>query len=135
VISLVFIISACANSSDPSMTESADNQSAVTGTVTYREKISLPQDAVIEVSLLDVSLMDVAAKLISKQTIKPNQPVPISFKLYYDPQDIDQRMTYAVQARILDGDNRLIFVTDTSYPVLTRGQSDRVDLVLKHIQH
>jgi putative lipoprotein len=117
------------------MTNSADNRPAVTGTVSYREPVALPQDAVIEVSLLDVSLMDVAAKLISKQTITPEQSVPIPFKLHYDPQDIDQRMTYAVQARILDGDDKLLFVTDISYQVLTRGQPDRVDLVLKHIRH
>jgi putative lipoprotein len=116
------------------MTNSTDDRPAVTGTVNYRESVALPQDAVIEISLLDVSLMDVAAKLISKQTITPPQAVPISFRLHYDPRDIDQRMTYAVQARILDGDDKLLFVTDTSYPVLTRGQSDRVDLVLRYIQ-
>jgi putative lipoprotein len=117
------------------MSNSAANRPAVTGTVSYREPIALPHDAVIEVSLLDVSLMDVAAKLISKQTITPEQSVPIPFKLHYDPQDIDQRMTYAVQARILDGEDKLLFVTDISYQVLTRGQPDRVDLVLKHIRH
>jgi putative lipoprotein len=116
------------------MSNSADRRPAVTGTVSYREPVALPQDAVIEVSLLDVSLMDVAAKLISKQTITPDQALPIPFKLHYDPQDIDQRMTYAVQARILDGDDKLLFVTDISYQVLTRGQPDRVDLVLKHIR-
>jgi putative lipoprotein len=58
----------------------------VTGSVSYRERIALPPDAVIQVSLLDVSLMDVAAKLISEQTIKPRHSVPVPFALEYHPR-------------------------------------------------
>jgi putative lipoprotein len=38
----------------------------------------------------------------------------------YDPAQIDPRMTYAVSARITEG-NELLFISDTVYPVLTRG--------------
>jgi putative lipoprotein len=131
---LILLIAACAGSDTGSVSEVADNRPAVTGTVTYRERMLLPPDAEIEVSLLDVSLMDVAAKLISTQTIVPDHAVPIAFVLRYDPQDIDQRMTYAVRATIRSGD-RLLFVTDRSYTVLTRGQSSHVDLVLKRVQY
>ena len=101
----------------------------VTGTVSYRERIALPPDAVVLVQLRDVSLMDVAAKLISEQLIKPAHSVPIPFSLPYAAQDIDERMTYSVFATIRSGD-RLLFVSDRSYQVLTRGNSDHVDLVL-----
>ena len=101
----------------------------VTGTIRYRERIALPPDAVVLVQLRDVSLMDVAAKLISEQIIKPEHSVPIPFSLPYAAQDIDKRMTYSVFATIRSGD-RLLFVSDRSYPVLTRGNSDRVDLIL-----
>jgi len=47
----------------------ADSESMVTGTISYRERIALPADAVVLVQLRDVSLMDVTAKLISEQTI------------------------------------------------------------------
>ena len=101
----------------------------VTGTVSYRERIVLPPDAVVLVQLRDVSLMDVAAKLISEQIIKPEHSVPIPFSLPYAAQDIDERMTYSVFATIRSGD-RLLFVSDRSYQVLTRGHSDHVDLIL-----
>ena len=101
----------------------------VTGTVSYRERIALPPDAVILVQLRDVSLQDVAARLISEQIIKPEHSIPIPFALPYTPADIDERMTYSVFASIRSGD-RLLFVTDRSYQVLTRGQSDHVELVL-----
>ena len=109
-------------------TQTVDNL-MVTGTVSYRERIALPPDAVVLVQLRDVSLMDVAAKLISEQIIKPEHSVPISFSLPYAAQDIDERMTYSVFATIRSGD-RLLFVSDRSYPVLTRGNSDHVDLIL-----
>ncbi|TNF88356.1 MAG: hypothetical protein EP300_08085, partial [Gammaproteobacteria bacterium] len=74
--------------------------STVTGTVTYRERIALTPEAVVDVKLLDVSIADVSAKLIAQQTIKPKHQVPIPFELVYDPADIDERMTYAVRATI-----------------------------------
>ena len=102
----------------------------VTGTVIYRERIALPPDAVLRVQLRDVSLMDVAAVVIAEQVITPAHALPIPFVLHYDPNEIDERMTYSVFASIRSGE-RLLFISDRSYPVLTRGHSDRVDLVLK----
>jgi putative lipoprotein len=109
------------------------NVQLVTGSVSYRERMALPADAVIHVSLLDVSLMDVAAKQISEQTIKPEHPVPIPFVLEYDPQDIDERMTYAVRATIRSS-GKLIFTTDRSYQVLTRGKPGHVELILVRVR-
>ena len=107
----------------------ADNGLMVTGTLSYRERIALPPDAVVLVQLRDVSLMDVAAKLISEQIIKPEHSVPIPFSLPYAAEDIDERMTYSVFASIRSGD-RLLFITDRSYQVLTRGRSDHIELIL-----
>ena len=102
----------------------------VTGTVSYRERIALPPDAVVLVQLRDVSLMDVAAKLISEQTLSGlNTRCRLPFSLPYAAKDIDERMTYSVFATIRSGD-RLLFVSDRSYQVLTRGHSNHVDLIL-----
>lgn len=101
----------------------------VTGSVVYRERIALPPDAVVEVRLLDVSRMDVASTPIAKQTITAQHQIPIAFELHYNPDEIDERMSYAVRATIRIGEKAL-FVTNRSYPVLTRGNPDHVDLVL-----
>ena len=74
--------------------------------------------------------MDVAAAVIAEQVITPEHGVPIPFVLLYDPKQIDDRMTYSVFASIRSGE-RLLFISDRSYPVLTRDHSNRVDLVLK----
>jgi putative lipoprotein len=102
---------------------------AVTGTVTYRERIALTPEALVEVQLLDVSVADASAKLIAEQTIRPQHQVPIPFELIYDPAEIDERFTYVVRATIRER-GRLMFTTDRSYRVLTRGSPKHVDLVL-----
>ena len=102
---------------------------SVTGTVTYRERMALTPDAVVEVQLLDASLADASAIVIAEQTIQPKHQVPIPFELSYDPAVIDERMTYAVRATIREGE-QLIFTTDRSYRVLTHGSPSHVDLVL-----
>lgn len=92
----------------------------LTGTVTYRQRIALPPNAVVEVKLSDVSRMDVAAIDVATQTIvTKGEQVPIAYELKYDPAKIDPRMTYAVSARITV-DGKLAWINDTRYSVLTR---------------
>jgi putative lipoprotein len=132
-ISVILLVSstiASAGGDDPKASDTA--LATVTGTITYRERIALPADAVVRVQLLDVSLMDVAATLIGEQTIKPAHSVPIPFVIPYEPSQISERMSYSVSASIRSGE-RLLFISDMSYPVLTRGSSNQVDLVLKKI--
>jgi uncharacterized lipoprotein YbaY/heat shock protein HslJ len=102
---------------------------AITGTVTYREKIALPGDAVVEVTLQDVSHADAAATVLGRVRLEDVGQPPVAFTLPYDPAAIDSTRRYAVRARITAG-KRLLFVTDRRYPVLTGGHGDRVQLVL-----
>ena len=101
----------------------------VTGTVTHRERIALSSQAMVEVKLIDVSRADAPAVTIGEQIIENPGQVPIPFEIQYDPSDIDERFTYAVQVRIMESD-RLAFINDTRYPVITRGGPTHVDMVL-----
>ncbi|HEY7556336.1 MAG TPA: YbaY family lipoprotein [Candidatus Binatia bacterium] len=57
-------------------------EAMVTGTVTYRERIALSADAVVEVRLSDVSRQDVAAPVVAETTVRPaGRQVPIPFEL------------------------------------------------------
>ena len=93
---------------------------AVSGTVTYLQRIALPPNAVVEVKLVDVSRQDVPATVLGEQIITNPGQVPIPFEIAYDPASIDPRFTYAVQARIM-ADGQLLFISDTVTPVITRG--------------
>ena len=57
----------------------------VSGSVLYKERIALPPDAKIIVSLEDVSYADKAGTFIAQQTLRPTGQVPIPFDLRYIP--------------------------------------------------
>ena len=106
--------------------------SKVTGTITYRERIALSSNAVVIVKLSDVSLQDAPSVTIEELTIQNPGQVPISFEIEYDPDDIDERFTYAIQVRIIEGDE-LAFINDTAYDVITRNNPHHVDMVLVRV--
>ena len=91
------------------------------------ERIALPPDASLEVKLVDISKQDVPAETIAEQKITNPGQVPIPFELWYDPDKIDPRMTYAVQARIEQG-GKLLFISTRVFPVITRGNSTHVEV-------
>jgi putative lipoprotein len=94
----------------------------VTGLVTYRLKIALPDDAVVQVQIRDVSLADVVAPLLGEQIIRTEgRQVPIPYVVEYDEGDAVATHQYSVQARIEDGAGTLLFVSDTVNPVITMG--------------
>lgn len=106
----------------------------VTGSVTYRERIALPPSAVVKIRLVDVSRADAPSTVLGEQVIKAaGHQVPIAFDIAYDPKRIEERFSYAVQARIEDEDGRLRFISERHYAVLTRGAGRRVDLVLSAV--
>ena len=110
------------------------SRESVTGTVTYRERIALPENGVVvNVQLQDVSRADAPAVVIGEQVIEdPGHQVPIPFEIEYDPDDIDERFSYAVLATIrVDGN--LMFTTATRYGVITRDNPTEVELVLEKV--
>ena len=103
----------------------------VSGTVTYLERIAVPPGAVLEVELHDVSRADAASVRLSGQRFALDR-VPFPFALSYDDNLIDERMSYTVQARILSGD-AVLYRSTTAYPVLTRGATGEVDIVVERM--
>lgn len=112
-------------------TTDSEKTSRVTGTVSYRQRIALTPDAVVEVKLLDVSKAGARAVTIAEQTIKPaGRQVPIDFDLQYDPKLIKPRGRYTLRVRILEG-GRLRFTNTQAYPVITGGHSSNVNVIVR----
>ena len=130
---------ACDGGSQPdnAMLEVSSGKSpnaSVRGTVTYRERLALTPGAKLVVELRDVSYADAAAPLIARQTISDPGQVPIKFEVGYNRDDIDSRNVYSISARIIESDGRLAFTNDTAYEVITRGNPNKVDMVLVLVQ-
>mgnify|MGYP001813920678 CR=1 FL=1 len=98
-------------------------------TVTYRDRIALPPDAVLEVELLDTSRADAPSVRLSSQRFKLSN-VPKTVEIAYDTDLIDERLMYKVAAKIIS-DGRVMFRSKTATPVLTRGAPDSAELVLE----
>ena len=102
----------------------------VTGTATYLQRIALPPDAVFNAYVEDVSRADARADTIgSVRIVGPGNP-PIAFGIDIDQQRIDERHRYSVRATITV-DGRLLFTTDQIYPVLTQGNGQKVEILLR----
>ncbi|NWF81886.1 MAG: YbaY family lipoprotein [Chloroflexi bacterium] len=107
--------------------------SVVDGTVTYLQRIALPPEAVIQVQLVDVSRADAPAIVLATSSFQAGgRQVPFPFALPYDPARIDERYTYAVQARItLNG--QLRFIATERYAVITRGNPTTVEVIVRPV--
>ena len=107
---------------------------SVSGTVTYRERLTLTPGASLVVDLRDVSYADASAPLIARQTIAGPGQVPIKFKVEYSREDVDPGNRYSISASIIESDGRLAFTNDTAYEVITRGNPSKVDMLLVLVQ-
>lgn len=124
-----------AETGNPGM--AADGKTAssgvVSGTVTYLQRIALSPDATLIVQLRDISRIDAPAPLIGETRIESPGQVPIPFEVSYDPAVIDPRLNYSVSARILRGE-KLLFISDTVNPVITRDHPDTVEVVVRPVR-
>lgn len=107
-----------------------NSQTAVTGVVTYRERIALPPDAALLVQLHQLARVKEPGRVIAEQRISPTGQVPIKFTLPYNPIDIKAGRRYGLKARIVRGDKPLFISTD-AYPVITQGHPTQVEMVLQ----
>jgi len=115
-------LAACASPGEPAQ---------LTGSVTYRERIALPPDPLVRVTLLDVSLLDAAERVIAEQEIHPTAQVPIPFALPLDRAAIDPGRRYGVRATIADATGRVLWATAASQPVLTQGAPDIATVIVQ----
>jgi uncharacterized lipoprotein YbaY len=118
---LLVLAAACASS----------GPAQLTGTVSYRERIALPEGAVVRVTLLDVSLLDAPERVIAEQEIHPTTQVPIPFALTYDRAAIDPGRRYGLRAIIAEAEGRVRWATAASHPVLTQGAPDTAAIVVQ----
>ena len=112
---------------------SAPARRVVRGSVAWRERIAVPPEAELIVRVLDVSRADAPATVLAEQRQRTGgrQP-PFAFELAVDAARLDPRMRCTVAARVeLAG--RLLFISDTAYPVLTQGAGETADLMLVRV--
>lgn len=105
---------------------SSSDKPTVTGTVTYQQRIALPPDAIVTVTIEDTSRADAPADVIGQQVIETKgSQVPIPFAVPYDSNKIEENHNYSLRATIKDGSGKLLYISDTNVPVITRGNANK----------
>ncbi len=103
----------------------AQQDSTITGSAIYRERMALPANAVFEATLEDVSRTDAPAVIVgSFRKESPGNP-PFQFAIAYDPNQIVEEHTYVVRARVNVGD-QLMFTSTERQEVLTHGHGSEI---------
>ncbi len=114
-----FFVLAAAALAASSVVACAPRSYAVSGTVSYRERLILPADSVIVVRLEDVTRGQSYPDVVSEQRIVPNSMAVTSFSLPYQYGSINPNATYVVNAWIEQG-GRVLFRNNKVYQVLTK---------------
>lgn len=110
-----------------------DPDAFITGVAFARERIYVPPGAVFEATLVDVSQQDTPSTVLGRQRIDPSGPAPFALRIPYHSARIASKGRYAVRANVTF-DGRLLFVTDTSHPVLQDPAFRRVDVILQRVE-
>ena len=117
----------------PLWSQGTSHSAAVTGSVTYRERVALPPDALVEVRLEDASRGNGGVRVLSEAEIPAKgRQVPISFELPYDSRSIDATHRYQVRASIRSK-GQVIFASASAIPVITQGAPSTVNVMLNNV--
>ena len=113
-------------------TPSVEAPMKLTGEAAYRERIAVPPNAQVEILLEDVSRADAPAKIIGSQILTNAGQPPYAFSIDYLPSELVAGHRYNLRAR-LTVDNKLLFITDQSYPVFIEGQENQTKLLMRRV--
>jgi putative lipoprotein len=105
----------------------------VTGTAVIRQRVALPNNAVVTFQLLDASKAGAAAVVLAEQKTTTNgQQAPFQFSLAYDPAKIQPNGVYILQGNIVV-DGRLRYMTTSQYRVITGGNPTNITITLEPV--
>ena len=102
----------------------------VSGSVFINQRVALPPDAVLTVTLSDASVADAPSRVISQKVARTQgKQAPFTFILPYNPQEIspDARILLSAAVTI---NGQMTFITDSIKEVINHGQGTRADLQL-----
>lgn len=122
-------LTACGNSGGDKQQAATKAQApaptSVNGTVSLKTPIPLTPAAHLKLQIVNVTLRPSVA---IAQSNTPISAVPSPFDLAFEPGKIDQNAFYVLEVTISDGERN--FVAPRQYPVITKGASAKVEVVL-----
>lgn len=115
------------------LTQQSIQQPNVSGTIWIKQRVALPPDAVLTVTLSDASLADAPSKVLSQRAVRTEgKQAPFSFVLPYNPSDVQPNARILLSAAVTIND-KLVFITDTVHEAINNGGT-KIDLNLVPVQ-
>jgi putative lipoprotein len=109
-----------------------NDMNTIEGSVWYRERMVLPPNAEIHISLEDVARMDVPSDVIAMTRIVPRGGPPWAFSLAYDPRKLHDRGRYVLRVRVEAG-GRLLFINAEQIPVFDRDAGSGIKIRVSRV--
>ena len=104
-------------------------QPNVSGAIYIRQRIALPPDAALTVTLSDASVADAPSKVLAQRVVRTDgKQAPFHFILPFNPADVQPNARILLSAAITVN-GKLAFVTEEVKPVVNQGGT-KADLVL-----
>ena len=129
---------AAAGTTEASSADGMAGMATVTGTVYYLQRSALPADAMIEVSIHNKQLADAPPEMtLLAQTafLADGKQVPLPYTVAYSTQDVMEGALYSIGATIRDGSGKLLFVSTTMIPVITKGNpTENVEILVSPVK-
>ena len=115
------------------LSQQAIQQPNVSGTIWIKQRVALPPDAVLTVTLSDASLADAPSKVVAQRAVRTEgKQAPFSFVLPYNPADVQPNARILLSAAVtING--KLVFITDTVQEAINNGGT-KIDLNLVPVQ-
>lgn len=112
----VFTLAGCIQTNQSETDAQLTNEATtINGEVWYRERIALPDNAILIIRLENVARQDVTADVIATKIIVLDNQQPWAFSLDYDATKITEKGRYVLRARV-EVDGQLKFTNTTSIP-------------------
>ena len=141
-VSLIFIMFlsvftyGCDNSTqtvkNKNVSTESEKQAEIVGEVWYRERILLPPNTQLLLTLEDVSKQDVASTVIAKKQMTVSSAPPWRFTLAYDASKIDEQHRYALRARV-EVDGKLRFINTSHIPAFDKEGSKEASIMVSSV--
>jgi putative lipoprotein len=126
----VFFVACASHEIPPELQDPA----RVEGTLTYRERVTLPGDAIVRLSLFALPRPGAPATLVNEDTMNDPGQIPIEYWMFYRRDTIEQHLIYAIQARI-EVAGKTWFENRELVPVITNHALRNVEIVLDQVAH
>lgn len=111
--------------------------SAVTGSVSFEEAVTLKPNWRVVVQLADTSFADAPSIVLGAFSKDAPMKAPIFYSIPYDASRIEENHLYDVSASVYDMANTaeptLLYSSTQSYPVLTNGFGKEVDIAVSAV--